>query len=93
MSNSAQKTKDDRRATEGLYVADMQIWIKQNENRLVSCDAVIASLTTEIASHREQIKLIQAGIRLEQEQQRIIRRRIARAKQDVKHYLTKKKVV
>ena len=93
MSKSAEKTKDERHTTEALYVAEMQTWIKQNENRLASCDAAILSLQNEIASHAKQIDLIRAGINLEQEQKRIIRRRIAIGKQDLKAYLTKKKPV
>jgi len=83
------KDKDARRASVGLYMAEMQTWIKQNDNRRDSCDATLKWYQTEISSLREQIELCKKGMALEREQKRIIGRRIARAKQEMRLYLAK----
>jgi len=92
MANKKQP-QEDKRAADAHYLAEMQIWIKQQENRVASCDRTIADLQEHRCSQGCQILLTNEAIKLEREQKRIIRRRITKGRRELKQFLTKKKTV
>jgi len=73
-----------KKIADDYYIAEMRVWIKQQTQRLKSCEV-------SIAEYRHQLVIIAKLQKLERSQAEIIEKQLADGEKTLAYYLAKQK--
>ena len=74
-----------------LYVAEMTVWLRQQDERLIGCDDHFDAACREIQFYERRIDSLKILRGLELEQKALIGHRVNEAKRDLDKYMKQKK--
>lgn len=87
----AQKKSKKKTSKPDLYVEEIRVWLRQQQERLDDCDNHFDRYCRELRFYEKQIDSLKIARALELEQKGLIRHRISDAKRDLDKYLKQNK--